>query len=245
MNSSVSPYSPKSSRLLRELSELGLLNRLPREQQFGARLGRLIDLSDSVTLAETLRFVKRVSEGIEPGIEQGLAGRLKELFLFERTSMVEFIVRSFVPLNQDGPDRPVPPFRLPIPDKALSHQEQFKAFQRFYALHQSEIEHQVGILIGQVRKQISSGSERLNQVVVLDKALTDTLQTYYRRQFAQLPRYLESRYRTLVDPEFGGSESGLSEFLRELQRMLLAELELRLQPVLGLVEACENEEIKR
>ncbi|MGH1373762.1 MAG: DUF3348 family protein [Cellvibrionaceae bacterium] len=253
--------SPKSSRLLRQLGDFGVLKNQPAENQFGARLGRLIDLSDSISLADTLRQLsKAASSGqVPPAQKQG--EKLKAEFLELRSAMVAFIVGSFSrrgAANDD--DSSLTSFILPDCTDEIFADDGFKPYQRFYALHQSEMEHQITGFLAAAKTQISAASPKLERVVILDSALFDTLQGYCRKQLAQVSSLLNRRFEALraAAIEEAGDEltaesleqwlapaGWLSRFYREMQNLLLAELDLRLQPLLGLIEACEYEELNQ
>lgn len=240
-------HAPKNSRLVRYLGDLDLLGSQPQETQFSRRLGRLIDLSDSVSLADKLSVLSKTVGAVEQGIGKGVADQLKSLFIEQRRGMVEFMARSFVNHHTQDSDLPVPPFRLPIPADELNIEERFKPYQRFYGLHQSEMEHQIQLLMNQVREQIEAHSPRLALLIELDRAMTETMQSYFRSKLSTLSTLLKARFEFLFgEVEAGRLSSGLSveRFVADMKEMLMGELDLRLQPVLGLIEACEKEEIK-
>jgi len=130
---------------------------------------------------------------------------------------------------------------------------------RFYGLHQSELDFKIEKLRYGVRQEISTYSLRLAQLAELDKTLGKSLATHTRKRFAVVPKILKQRFEYLLlehqtrsrgetkqDKPIFWLESGgwLTKFYYEMQQLLLAELEIRLQPVLGLVEAF-NEEVDR
>ncbi len=252
---------PKSSRLLRNLGELDLLGHQPTEHQFGSRLGRLIDLSDSIVLADTLHQVSRPTPSDPPELTAKRGERLKEEFLERRSTMVAFIVGSFSGRMGEASEAPSQtPFSLPKCTDDILSDEGFKPYQRFYALHQSEMEHQIAGFLATVKAQISAADPKLKRVVTLDSALFETLQGYCRKQLAQVSVLLAKRFEILKAPalETMGDDSlrqnreqwlapsgWLTCFYREMQNLLLAELDLRLQPLLGLIEACEYEELNQ
>ena len=257
MNKSSGHNSPKSSRLLRCLDELEVLAGRPRENQFGSRLGRLIDLSDSIALADTLRQVSRKEEVDSEMVADKRGELLKADFLELRTSMVAFIARSFV-VTADTEQSP--PFSLPRLSGQINSDDGYKPYQRFYALHQSEMESQINRLRVAAREQVVGSSAKLARVVTLDTALFETLQSYCRKQLTQISVLLAQRFYLLRDTALAredqqelklnpeaclAPEGWLSLFYREMQNTLLAELDLRLQPLLGLVEACEYEELNQ
>jgi len=257
MSKSSGHNSPKSSRLLRCLDELEVLAGRPRENQFGSRLGRLIDLSDSIALADTLSQVSRKEEVDSEMVADKRGELLKADFLELRTSMVAFIARSFVVTANT---KQSPPFSLPRLSGQINSDEGYKPYQRFYALHQSEMESQINRLRVAAREQVVSSSAELARVVTLDAALFETLQGYCRKQLAQVSALLAQRFYLLRDTALAGENQQelklspdaslaaggwLAQFYREMQNTLLAELDLRLQPLLGLIEACEYEELNQ
>jgi hypothetical protein len=120
-------------------------------------------------------------------------------------------------------------------------------------------------LRGQLQQIISGRSHELAQLATLDSSMADTTADFSRRAFAGIPHllakrfyFLNQQYRDMrseyIDLEPAPANSAQSEtarwlqkgewldcFIREMQAVLLAELELRLLPVIGLVEALEFE----
>jgi hypothetical protein len=115
-------------------------------------------------------------------------------------------------------------------------------------------------------QQIMSGrSATLAQLAALDNSMADTMADFSRRIFAGIPHllakrfyYLNQQYRqaraenaelddgqanSVQDESSRWLKKGgwLDRFIREMQAVLLAELELRLMPVFGLIEALEVE----
>ncbi len=261
MNKPAVKNLPKSSRLLRNLSELDVLGHQPTESQFGSRLGRLIDLSDSIALADTLRQVSKGVVAPESQHSERQGEALKAEFLERRSAMVAFIVGSFSARSGLPGDEPAQAsFNLPKLSEDILGGEGFKPYQRFYALHQSEMELQVGSFLAAAKAQVSAADPKLKRVVTLDSALFETLQGYCRKQLAQVSSLLGRRFDVLrasaveamgEDPSLQDKQQWLaptgwlSRFYREMQNLLLAELDLRLQPLLGLIEACEYEELNQ
>ena len=111
-------------------------------------------------------------------------------------------------------------------------------------------------LRAQVREALKGGSPALRQLAGLDGVLEKALAERERNLFLNVPLLLEKRFEQLRDahasaPEASSQADGvarwmqpggwLAVFCKDLQSVLLAELDLRLQPVLGLVEAFGNE----
>ncbi|WP_373079551.1 DUF3348 family protein [Zhongshania sp.] len=265
----MNPVSIKSSRLQAMLSELALGGGELSHKNFAEKLGQLIDLSGSIALAESLRGLQKLS--FTPAAADVSA--LKNTFLSTRAEMLAFIRNSFITELHEGQDSSAP-FILPRPNtETLTDPEAgFQAYQRFYNLHQSQLDHRVMVLRKQVQDALSGQSLQLAQLAELDRNLADKLGDYTRKVFASIPRllaqrfyYLSQQYREVQDAqrsEQGGAAMNLElepelmsdspalwiqkgawldNFFTEMQGLLLAELELRLMPVMGLFEALNAE----
>ncbi len=241
--------SLKGSRLVRALSELSAAKVELSHKNFADRLGRLIDITDAIDLstaqsklASTV-FQANISNPEEAG------KRLSEQFLNVRVSIVQFIIKSFDPSGKDS--------WLPLPKLGGIHgrdqQSPLTAYQQFYSAHQREMDFKISRLRIDVRKTIVGLSPSLARLSALDSALSDTLAVHSRKLFATIPRLLAQRFDSLVETDQlavttkeGGatcpSVAALETFTGEMQEILLVELEARLQPVLGLIEAF-NEEV--
>lgn len=111
---------------------------------------------------------------------------------------------------------------------------------------------------------MSAASTPLARLAALDEALRDTLSVAIRRRLAVIPQLLGQRFDALLreqgerrndagpadHAELPTAETWeqwrqpggwLGRFLQDMQGLLLAELELRLLPVLGLIEAVDEE----
>lgn len=103
---------------------------------------------------------------------------------------------------------------------------------------QRHMEQMIATLREQVREGMSALSPRLRQLAALDAALEEVIAA---REQALLPTaadLLERRFEQLRGDD-GAVDT--AAFLPSWRKALLAELELRLEPVAGLVEACRKE----
>ena len=101
------------------------------------------------------------------------------------------------------------------------------------------------------REAVSRLSPRLERICAIDAALTDALAAHSRRYFTSVPRLLERRLEFLFKRHRAQVEEGKDpaadwletreQFRREAQGLLLAEIEARLLPSLGLIEALNEE----
>lgn len=242
----VSAQAPqKGSRLIQYFSDLVVSDVTVSHKRFAEKLGDLIDLSDSFSLSDSLRGLKRT-----PFEAKENNDNIQNVFIGTRSIIMEAIIKSFVA------DTGNQPFQLPRPNiDTLSNDESaFEPYRRFYASHQSEIELQLLKLRAQVRESISGYSSELAQLAALDTALGDMLSVHSRKLFSSIPKLLAQRFHhlrqqqlqeeqpPLDSPErWSGSDGWLGMFLEEMQGLLLAELEVRLLPVIGLIEAFNEE----
>ncbi|MDF1692442.1 MAG: DUF3348 family protein [Zhongshania sp.] len=265
----MNPVSIKSSRLQGVLGELVAADTELPHKNFAEKLGQLIDLSGSIALSESLRGLKKLV--FTPAAAN--VAELKNTFLQTRAEMLAFILNSFITETGEGQGSGAP-FILPQPSaETLVEPEQgFQTYQRFYNLHQSQLDHRVLVLRRQLQDALAGQSPQLAQLAALDRSLEDKLGDYNRRVLASIPRllaqrfyFLSQQYKAVQDAQRSASEDAgfklelepelmsdspalwlqkgawLDNFFTEMQGLLLAELELRLMPVMGLMEALEVE----
>lgn len=231
--------SINGSRLVRLLSELAVSDVEVSHKHFSQRLGQLIDLSASVTLASAHGDIAAMS--FEP-TEDSSEAVTKE-FLRVRTAMVQSLVKSFVPEASDARIR----FPGHEPSAAPDDAKAYERYRNFYSAQQRDIDAKVLKLQSDVREAASGVSAQLAQLAALDMVLGDTLALHSRKFFSAIPKLLARRYHYLVaqyyEPVSGTGQSQQASleihqrFSREMQGLLLAEIEVRLLPVLGIIEA--------
>jgi hypothetical protein len=128
------------------------------------------------------------------------------------------------------------------------------AYRQRHLELQRQMEQMIGPLRDHVRQALAQASGRLRQLAALDAVFEQVLS---RREQALLPgvaALLERRFEQLragheerlaagaaEDDAAAASDDWREVFAREWRQALLAELDLRLEPVAGLVEALSNE----
>jgi hypothetical protein len=233
--------SADTSRLLRCLNELGVLDVPASRLPFAAQLASHIDFSASIKLATALGNMD--AETFPPGEAREETPR--EIFLRLRSAIVGSLLDSFA-TKPARSHLKLPALEEPSPGDAGAA---YAPYLRFYHGQQRMLEAKVQNLHLQVRDAAAMLSPRLAQLCFLDAALGDTLAAHARNAFSYTPRLLELRFRKLLEQyrqQAIGDGSALTpwarwqqQFQRELRDMLLAELEARLLPTLGLVEAID------
>jgi hypothetical protein len=231
------------SRLVRLLSELSEANFSSADYNLAEHLGRLLSVSDSISLSRSLRHLPEVV-GAKLATD---ADAIKDDVLTSREQMMRVIVRSFA-AEHEGTGIQVPTVSTGTRAEAL---ETYEPYQRFYSMHQAEMAGAVNSLRQRVRAAVSGFSVELHQLAELDRIIAESLSPHTSKLFNLTAKLLQQRFKQLQTAhrlKEGDSNSTelhhwlspggwLELFYRDLQELLLAELDVRLQPILGLLEA--------
>lgn len=195
-------------------------------RDFADRLGLMLNFGDSIILSDAHKV--KPEKGFLRNTDS--AEDLKQEVLRTKNTLVQRVVQSCTPGSEN------PRIRWPTvePVGDLS----YDPFYRFYLAHQREQDLALRVLRAGARDALSGCSPGLKKLSVLDQALDDTLWDHTRRFFALIPRLLERRFALLQKQQ---QPQWLIQFRKDIQALLLAELDLRLQPILGMVEALEKE----
>lgn len=167
------------------------------------------------------------------------------------------------PLGARAAGRPRPA----VPGLPADDPTDFAAYRRQHLALQRAMEMRIAPLRAQLRGLLAAQSAAGGRLAALDAALDDALAARERSLLASVPALLQQRFERLrqappdappapaagqppgaAAPAAPGSRTRatpppawLALFHRELQAVLLAELELRLQPVAGLLDALRAE----
>lgn len=231
-----------SSRLVRLLGELVAADPAESGRLITARLGQLFDLPDSIRISS-------VHDKPAAGPAQHSAISREEArseFLRARTAIISSTLRSFIPGGGS--------IRLRFPP--ITSREAFEEagtaenLLAFYTAQQRDIDFRIRNLQAATRDTLSAFSARLAQLAALDAAMVDPLAAHNRRFFATVCRLLEKRigflleeYQQATTANPGDDLSWVATLARlrsEMQELLLAEIETRMQPTLGLIEALDE-----
>lgn len=243
-----------SSRLVRLLSALSDTSATSTKSNLAQQLSSLISFGESERLAALhSELAKSPFESADCDV-----AAIHNDVLETRRELVASIGRSFV---ADAGSR----IRLPIfsANMALDSLASYEPYHRFYAAHQRDFEARIQTLQAKVRDQIRGLSPEMAQLVILDEGLRDALLPHIRLLLAKTPRLLGQHFKQLTqqhnvvaaDQDKNASAqqrthtldswtaqgAWLDIFLQDMQGLLLAELELRLQPLLGLLEAVDEQ----
>lgn len=143
----------------------------------------------------------------------------------------------------------------PASEPAPQELAEFPPHGHRYLAVQKQMDGQLAALRAQLRQSLSQSSPALRQLAALDAVLEQMLGGREQRLWTLLPTYLEKRMEQrhqahhaalqtsgqADDPTQWRQPGGwLWAFDQDMQALLLAEMQLRLQPLMGLLEAARN-----
>ncbi|MDF3982885.1 DUF3348 domain-containing protein [Luteibacter sp. PPL554] len=111
------------------------------------------------------------------------------------------------------------------------------AFRARYLRHQRAIQAATGSLRGRLRDLLAAGSPEAARLAEVDAFMESTLSPREHRLMAGVPTLLGDRFERLRAGAAEGDLAWLDIFRRDMQDVLLAELDVRFQPVEGLLAA--------
>lgn len=195
----------------------------PTRQDFAERLSHWLTAVDTVTLHATLQSIQSAAEPVSSLRPGGAVLALDEAFSRVRASLVDTIMGL-----------------------AARHAGDMDAtYASFHKLHQElqrQMESKIGPLRAQVRQTLSRGSLRHRQLAALDGVMEKMLGGREQKLLSAVPVLFEKRFEHLRQAHAQDESSPWrAAFCQEWQKVLLAELDVRLQPVMGLMEAFSNE----
>lgn len=218
------------SQLIRCLADLAVVNAAESETGFAEKLSSWIHFTDAIKLSAvhheaganmpTVRAPARAGAHAAAAIEfdRVKAGLMDSI----RKSCSPKLGKSHIPLP--------PPLQEPPLDLAAAYAQ----YHRFYDAHQRDMGLGVDPLRVNVREALAKTSPELGKLAELDAVLETILRERERKLLAKIPLLLKKRFDQLCTTQPGTWQA---HFHNDLQMLLLAELELRLQPTLGLLEA--------
>ena len=235
-----------SSRLIRTLADLAVLETAGPTNAFAEKLGLWIDFTDAIALSGVH---SAIPADLQVGAPSVAGVPLQEEFAMVRASLENTIAKNGSP----GTGRTRAELALPKLDTPLDDSKAYAPFRRYHQAHQRDMETNVRSLRARVRDGVAEASPKLRQLVALDAAFDSILGEREAKLLSSIPSLLEKRFNFLrhahLQTQLGQQQTDdnpdlwmkpgawLARLCAELQTVLLAELDLRLQPTIGLLEA--------
>lgn len=116
----------------------------------------------------------------------------------------------------------------------------YTLFRRRYVAQQQSMEDSITALRDRVRTAVAARSPALSRLAAVDLVMAQALGVQERRLLGTVPGKLE-KYCRRLRKEYEDSDDWVSLFRHDMQAVLLAELDLRMQPVEGLIEALNED----
>lgn len=214
----------------------------------GERLGQWLDVTTALTLYSALNN----SAGAKPAAPADgstAASSLQGQLTAVRQQLTDSILHDGVFSTEPARIR----FPLPPPAAAPGVAD-FTPYHSYYLAHQREMSAAIDTLRAKARKALATGTAPLRQLAEVDAIFERALQAQERHLLGMIPLLVAKRFEQRYqdhraalsdanddDPAQWAQPGGwLEAFCRDVQAVLLAELELRLKPVAGLVAALGN-----
>jgi hypothetical protein len=228
MARALTPTPFHSSRLLRILTDLAAVQAAAPGTAFAERLGLWVDYTDAITLCA----VHSASPTGIPASPPDAGPSAWDTECARLRASLERAITSARPPAPEAADAALADAAAP---SARDITAAYEPYRRYYLAQQRDLALKVPPLRSRVREALAQGSPAQQQLAALDAALDGILGERETRLLAALPQLLKKRFAHLLKSQ------ALGPFGHELQTVLLAELDLRLQPALGLVEALQQD----
>jgi len=225
------------SALIRLLARLTDVDAPDSPQAFAERLSHWLGWTDAIALSTALAHV-------QAGGPATAAAAAADPDVEESTRVHDTLTRA---LADDGtrpadprPARgrnPRPAEPPPIGAMDLTAPSDFTPHRRRYAARQQAMETAIGPLRARLRARLATGSPERARLAAIDGVMEQMLAAHERQLLAGIPTMLERHFVRLHRDAPPDTTDWLDRFRHDLTAVLLAELELRWQPVDGLLEA--------
>ncbi|WP_116138367.1 DUF3348 domain-containing protein [Trinickia diaoshuihuensis] len=235
---------PALIRLLARLTDAGFPE---SEQPLADRLGQWLGWTDAIALSSALGAKPPCAPAQGP-----TADRAEDaLCMRVRTSLTDAINRdaTLAPQRAGGRARHR---RDPAPADIAP---EYAAFRQAYLALQERMDSAIGNLRTVLRGMLASRTPELSRLASVDAVMERVLGVREHNALAAVPGLLAAHFERLRDAELAASESGngsaevadaesplkdgpwLDAFRQDMRSVLIAELEIRFQPVEGLRSA--------
>ena len=241
-----------SSKLTRLLADLNLVDAAGPGPAFAEKLGLWLNVADAMTIYAA----HHAGAAKQPAASAAAAAAAHAAAAAEYARVRAALANSIT--HGDSPGAGARRIALPQPAPAAPTEiaAAYEPYRRYYLAQQRHMDAAIGPLRAELRDALTRAVPALGKLAALDAAFDGILSGREAKLAATVPALLEKRFEQLraahlqtlaatrqTDDTAAWTQPGgwLARFCRELQQALLAELDLRLQPVAGLMEAFSNE----
>ncbi|MFT3718261.1 DUF3348 family protein [Pseudorhodoferax sp.] len=223
--------SPDSA-LVRLLARLAELEGCESPQNFANRLSQWLRWTDATPLFNALQAAPAPRPPARAGAAEAAAAASARL----RGALAQAIAEEVAAATAE--------FRAPpiqLPGEPRESTPGFAPYRRCCLARQSAMAAGIEPLRGRLRLALAARSPALARLAGVDAVLEQVVGAQEHRLLAGVPRLLEKRFgRLRAGTAPDGGDGWILQFQQELQGVLLAELELRWQPIEGLLAALRS-----
>lgn len=234
-----------SSTLVRLLDDAHVQQVDAPRQDVAERLAPWVGIFEADALYKVHQSLATLADARPPGGQPAQAVGVMEQLNQVRAVLTRAITAQPAAAPSEPRGRqPSPPMPEQVPDTNVG----FTPYRQHYLAQQRSMELMIKPLREHVRQVLASASPQLRQLAALDAVWEQLLEGRGHKLMGAVPGHLERQFKQLhsahrlEDPTLWRRPGGwLDVFGKALQAVLLADLETRLAPVLGLVEAFSKE----
>lgn len=230
-----------SAALIRLLADLAVAEPAVSKQPLAERLGLWLGWAEAISLATALTGSAAVAA--RPGASAHARAAADDVARVRADLAQAFSVQAITAEaggSTTGMDRTMAPDTVSdtAPDMAIDRGADFLPYRRHHQAQQRLMAARIGPLRARVRAAAARVSAPLGQLAALDAALDEALGARERSLLATVPGLMARRFQHLRHAPPAAHPAGwLAVFCSEMQAVLHAEMDLRLQPIAGLVDA--------
>lgn len=208
-----------SSRLVRLLGHTASVEVDASRQDVAEKLGLWLGTLDTFKLHAAHQSIKAFADEVPAGGRSAQSHPLDEELQQVRAAMGQAITTN-------------------LAAKPVETDAGYAPYRQRYLEQQRHIESKIASLRSHVRQVLSKASPRLKQLAYLDAVMDQVIGGREQKLMSTVPVLLEKRFEQLRQTQ---EEGWHATFSQAWQEVLLAEMNVRLEPVVGLVEAFSNE----
>jgi hypothetical protein len=236
---------PSSSAFTRLLSALNDVHAPASNDAFAERLSHWFGWTDAISLSAAL---DSPAAHVPPAFDSAQApASAEERELARLTATLAKAIAAAASAGEPARiQRPIakapPPVDTPL---------EFTPYRHAYATTQQAMDITIAPLRRRLRASLASASPEMAKLASLDMVMEQVLGARERALLATVPQWLERRFERLrqahdtaktegdapVPTNLRGPPPWLAIFHQDMRALLLAELDLRLQPVEGLIDS--------
>lgn len=249
------PHRLNSSRLVLLLQQWTQAHGGPARQDVAEQLSQWLSTVDAVKLSRALHALESSAALPAPAGGRGAGAvdvrALQASLQSTRAELTDLVTAKAAPAKPARERADNTPVDGPDPEAGAD----FAVHAARYLALQKQLDARLAALRALIRQSLSTGPEGLRRLALLDAVMEQMLGAREQRLWASLPGHLERRMSHLRathqqqleaagrddEPQRWALPGGwLFAFEQDLRALLLAELQVRLEPLAGLLEAAQS-----